>query len=145
MTTLPACCFPSDNAEPAEALYCIYQRGGPLERAGLAYDGRPCPTWAELLTREDEGSRGVVAKWRQLAETVGPKWITSESSAPPVGVLCVGRWVRVECPDEIVVARIEEPEYPGGLNAWACACDSGWQTVRPPDFWHPLAPFGGEK
>lgn len=85
---------------------------------------------------------------RHAAPVVAPTiaaWLTSESSAPPVGVLCVGRWVRVDCDDEIVVARIEEPEYPGGLNAWACACDSGWQTVRPPDFWHPLAPFGGEK
>ena len=72
-------------------------------------------------------------------------WCDASDSAPPVGVPCVGRWVRVDCDDEIVVARIEEPEYPGGLNAWACACDSGWQTVRPPDFWHPLAPFGGEK
>ena len=71
-------------------------------------------------------------------------WCDASDSAPPVGVLCVGRWVRVDCDDEIVVARIEEPEYPGGLNAWACACDSGWQTVRPPDLWHPLAPFGGE-
>ena len=86
---------------------------------------------------------------RHAAPVVAPTiaaWLTSESSAPPVGVLCVGRWISEdEDDDTIAVARIEEPEYPGGLNAWACACDSGWQTVRPPDFWHPLAPFGGEK
>lgn len=73
MTTLPACCIPSPEASLAETLYCEYQRGGPPERAGLAWDGRPCPTWAELQERSagnDAGARGVIAKWEAVAESV---------------------------------------------------------------------------
>ena len=72
-TTLPTCCYPRLEAETAEHLYCAYQRGGPPERAGLAWDGRPCPTWAELLAKQeagDAGASGVVAKWRAVAELV---------------------------------------------------------------------------
>jgi hypothetical protein len=68
---LPACCAPSEGAEPAEVLYCAYQAGGPPERAGLAWDGKPCPTWAELLARQDVGSAAVVSKWRAVAEALG--------------------------------------------------------------------------
>jgi hypothetical protein len=68
MSNLPDCCHPSPDCERAEALYCAYQRGGPEERAGLSWDGKPCPTWAELLASDGPGPAGVVAKWRAVAE-----------------------------------------------------------------------------
>lgn len=74
MSALPNCCTPSPDAERAEILYCLYQTGGPPERAGLAWDSRPCPTWADLVTRAesgDAGAQGVIAKWRHVAE-----WVT---------------------------------------------------------------------
>lgn len=67
---LPACCHPAENASLAEVLYCAYQRGGAPERAGLAWDGRPCPTWAELRAKQEAGdaaAAGVVEKWRAVA------------------------------------------------------------------------------
>lgn len=74
-TSLPACCIPSSpECELAEELYCAYQAGGPPDRAGLAFNGQPCPTWAELLQRlhsGDEGAYGVVAKWREVAARLG--------------------------------------------------------------------------
>lgn len=69
-TLLPACCYPAPNAERAEVLYCRYNEGGPPERAGLAFNGLPCPTWAELIAKAengDPGAAGVVAKWRNVA------------------------------------------------------------------------------
>lgn len=68
--TLPACCYPSEGASVAEQLYCAYQRGGPPERAGLAWNGEPCPTWAMLVERVqsgDEGAAGVISKWEAVA------------------------------------------------------------------------------
>lgn len=73
MTTLPACCIPSPDASLAETLYCEYQRGGPPERAGLAHNDLPCPTWAELVENAEGGSvssAGVIAKWEAVAESV---------------------------------------------------------------------------
>lgn len=73
LSTLPPCCIPSQDAEYAETLYCAYQLGGPPERAGLAWNGLPCPTWAELLAKQaagDVGADGVVSKWRTVAEVV---------------------------------------------------------------------------
>lgn len=61
------------DAERAETLYCAYQLGGDPERAGLSWDGKPCPTWAQLVERAksgDVGAGGVVAKWRAVAENV---------------------------------------------------------------------------
>lgn len=69
--SLPACCTPSEDASLAEQLYCAYQRGGPPERAGLAWDGRPCPTWAQLVERAesgDAGAQGVITKWEAVAD-----------------------------------------------------------------------------
>ena len=69
MNEFPACCTPSPSAEVAEILYCAYQMGGPADRAGLNYQGQPCPTWAHL-TRADAtaAEQAVVAKWRVVAE-----------------------------------------------------------------------------
>jgi len=67
---LPACCIPSDGASRAEILYCAYNEGGPAERAGLAWNGLPCPTWADLELRAssgDDGAFGVVDKWNYVA------------------------------------------------------------------------------
>lgn len=63
----------SSSLEPAERLYLAYNRGGPPERAGLAWNGQPVPTWAELLERSeggDAGAAGVVDKWRSVADFV---------------------------------------------------------------------------
>lgn len=68
---LPACCAPSPRAGIAERLYCTYNEGGPAERAGLAWNGSPCPTWAELLDKAAQGDAGaaaVVAKWNAVAD-----------------------------------------------------------------------------
>ena len=68
--SLPPCCHPSEGASTAEQLYCAYQRGGPPERAGLAWNDAPCPTWGELLERAqggDEGAQGVISKWETVA------------------------------------------------------------------------------
>jgi hypothetical protein len=76
--SLPACCHPSEGADLAEQLYCAYMRGGAPERAGLAWDGRPCPTWAELHERaagNDAGARGVIAKWEAVVLAMAPKLV----------------------------------------------------------------------
>jgi hypothetical protein len=73
MSDLPECCTCLPGAERAETLYCAYQRGGDPERAGLSWNGLPCPTWAQLVERAesgDAGSAGVVAKWRAVAKNV---------------------------------------------------------------------------
>lgn len=69
---LPACCRPVGTSL-AEVLYCTYQMGGPAKRAGLAWDGRPCPTWEQLVVRAeagDEGAQGVIAKWESTAQII---------------------------------------------------------------------------
>lgn len=66
----PLCCWAAPSSPLEEHLYAAYNRGGPPERAGLAWDGRPVPTWAELLARAAEGdisAIGVVDKWRAVA------------------------------------------------------------------------------
>ena len=68
---VPLCCWASEKAEPAERLYAAYNLGGPIERAGITWDGMQVPTWAQLLDRAeagDPGASGVVAKWRAVAE-----------------------------------------------------------------------------
>jgi hypothetical protein len=66
----PECCWAEPTAEVGERLYAAYQRGGSADRAGLSWDGRPCPTWAELMAAAEAGQvgpAGVVAKWRATA------------------------------------------------------------------------------
>lgn len=73
MNDLPECCKCTPDAERAETLYCAYQYGGSNELAGLVWDGKPCPTWAQLLERAEKGepgANGVVAKWRAVAKNV---------------------------------------------------------------------------
>ena len=53
---LPACCFPSQNAEPAERAYCAYLRS----TGGLNYQGLPCPVWADLPEK-------ICQAWRAAA------------------------------------------------------------------------------
>lgn len=75
---LPACCHPSEGADLAEQFYCAYMRGGAPERAGLAWDGRPCPTWAELHERSagnDGAAQGVIDKWEAVVEAMEPKLV----------------------------------------------------------------------
>lgn len=73
---LPACCYPSEDAGLAEQLYCAYMRGGIPARAGLSWDGRPCPTWADLHERaagNDGAAQGVIDKWEAVVVAVAPK------------------------------------------------------------------------
>ena len=58
---LPTCCTPGPGASLAELLYCVYNAGGDPARAGLSWDGRPCPVWADL----PDGVRG---KWIATAK-----------------------------------------------------------------------------
>lgn len=68
---VPLCCWAAETAEPAERLYAAYNLGGPIERAGLTWDDKHVPTWAQLLERAeagDAGAAGVVAKKREEVE-----------------------------------------------------------------------------
>ena len=57
---LPNCCF-ADTEDPLEIhLYAAYNRGGPPEKAGLNYQGNPCPAWGDL-------PEAVKEKWRAAA------------------------------------------------------------------------------
>ena len=67
-STLPPCCTPSEGASLAERLFCVYNAGGPPDRAGLAWDGRPVPAWAEL-----SADSPVRAKWEAVATFAGPR------------------------------------------------------------------------
>lgn len=74
----PACCVPSERAALAERLYCAYQQGGPPERAGLAWNGEPCPTWADLEAQAAAGKVGaqaVLAKWKAVATHIMGIWL----------------------------------------------------------------------
>lgn len=69
---LPDCCFASTHAETAEILYCRYNSCNVDGRAGLNYQGKPCPTWAELNSPTDDPAlsasrRKVVASWHHVA------------------------------------------------------------------------------
>ena len=56
----PACLTPSEGATLAERMYCWYNAGGPADRAGLNFQGNPCPVWTEL-------PEAVRAKWEAVA------------------------------------------------------------------------------
>lgn len=59
-TILPECCYAPDDSSLAQRLYAAYNRGGPADKAGLNYQGLPCPRWADL-------PESVKAKWEASA------------------------------------------------------------------------------
>lgn len=70
---VPECCWAPDKAEPAHRLYAAYNLGLRGERAGLAWNGQPVPTWAELRQRAHDGEPGaigVIEKWEAVAQAV---------------------------------------------------------------------------
>lgn len=70
---VPECCWAAEDASAQERLYAAYNLGGHVDRAGIAWDKRPCPTWAELLQRAHDGEPGaaaVIAKWEAVAQSV---------------------------------------------------------------------------
>lgn len=92
---LPPCCNLGPFAEVAEKLYVAYQRGGPAERAGLAWNGDPCPTWDALLAaseRGESGPAGVVAKWRAVAESL----TSAMGSQVSLGACTWPAWVKLQ-------------------------------------------------
>lgn len=113
--SLPECCTPSPGADRAETLYCLYQIGGPPERAGLAWDGRPCPTWADLVARAesgDAGAQGVVAKWEHVGE-----WIKRRESNGVEAM--IHAYVRA-CHPSNLAAPGAEPYLWAFCAGWAC-------------------------
>lgn len=60
MQTMPDCCYAPDDAEPAWKLYAAYNAAGDPEKAGLNYQGLPCPTWDQL-------PEAIRVKWRAVA------------------------------------------------------------------------------
>lgn len=60
MQTLPDCCYAPEGATTAERMYAAYNAAGDLVSAGLNYQGKPCPVWAELPAN-------VRAKWEAVA------------------------------------------------------------------------------
>ena len=66
MNELPACCYALDSAPLAERMYAAYNAAGDPTTAGLNYQGRPCPTWAEL-------PENIRAKWEGAAGAVAPR------------------------------------------------------------------------
>lgn len=68
---VPLCCWAPENAEPAHKLYAVYNLGGEIERAGLAWNDTQVPSWNQLLQWYAEGDKsrqGVVDKWRAVAK-----------------------------------------------------------------------------
>ena len=63
MLNLPACCYASDDASPAEKAYAAYNAAGDPTTAGLNPDGLPGPTWDML-------PENVRAKWIAAAVSV---------------------------------------------------------------------------
>lgn len=60
MRDLPECCY-ADQYDPTEIhLYAAYNRAGDPEKAGLNYQGLPCPTWDAL-------PENIKEKWRAVA------------------------------------------------------------------------------
>lgn len=89
---VPACCWASGDAEVAHKLYAAYNLGGPIERAGLTWDGREVPTWEQLLERAaggDAGAAGVIAKWRAVAELVADQDLHPKSRVPTLAEMGV--------------------------------------------------------
>ena len=60
---LPACCLAADGDPLAKILYAVYNRSGDASTAGLNFQGKPCPEWAEL-------PENVRAKWKAVATLV---------------------------------------------------------------------------
>ncbi len=145
--TMPACCYPTPGAERAEELYCRYNSGGKPERAGLAFDGRPCPTWAQLLDRADrgdEGALGVVSKWRATAldnarpteTTINDMVMAYTNACHPVNVAAPGAeprlWAFVAgwaC-REIGIPDLDRDLIGTFVSSWRRgwnACDAKWR------------------
>lgn len=64
LSSQPECCILTEGAGLPERLYVAYQQGGPPERAGLSWDGKPCPTFAAVATGP------VGAKWGAVCTEV---------------------------------------------------------------------------
>ena len=61
---MPPCCFANPDNGLGAQLYAAYNRGGPNDRAGLNYQGKPCPQWAQL-------PQAVRDKWNAVAAEAG--------------------------------------------------------------------------
>jgi hypothetical protein len=66
---LPPCCTPQlplyapSRERLAERCYTVYNAGGDPATAGLNFQGKPCPVWAEL-------PENVKAKWLAVADDI---------------------------------------------------------------------------
>lgn len=95
---LPPCCVPREDADLTERLYCTYNSGGPAERAGLAWDGRPCPTFSDLEGAAAEGRPGpaaVVDKWEAVSLAV-------LGAAEQLALLCLAQALTARVPASVV-------------------------------------------
>lgn len=70
----PECCCAPKWAPLAQRMYAAYNRGGPADKAGLNYQGLPCPTWEALPD-------GVRQKWEAAAGEVLDQELLAEAEA----------------------------------------------------------------
>lgn len=145
LSVRPSCCYPSDDASLAETAYCAYNAGGPSDRAGLNYQGIPCPVWGELppVVREKwecavsgalTAARAALV--RQLATMLGAT--TDETQADTWDrlddLLSLHRSMLVE-PRILFRLLLSKEQRPGRRAALEAALECLHSTRPPPALW----------
>jgi hypothetical protein len=62
----PPNCTPTEGASLGEVAYCRYNYGGKPELRGINYQGKPCPTFAELADLPN--GKNIQLKWQHVAQ-----------------------------------------------------------------------------
>ena len=114
----PECCVLSGRPSLSERLYVTYQQGGPPERAGLSWDGKPCPTWRVVEFGPVGAKWGAVAAEVERACAALAQW--AEQRALRVAVECRDH-ATLKAPqqlDDLVLSAVRQshPELAGVLR-----------------------------
>lgn len=108
---LPPCCFADASASLAQRLYAAYNRGGPADRAGLNFEGKPCPEWDAL-------PGAVRAKWDAVAIASRLEAVEAGSSAAAEGL----RWGAASASSDPEASTMEDPT-PGNESGFLAEVD----------------------
>jgi hypothetical protein len=102
MSSLPACCTPTPEADLAERLYCAYNRGGDPTTAGLNFQGNPCPLWKDL-------PQNIRDKWEAVVAEIASAPFTETALTARLYCTCDPEGDRLDFGDPNCPAHRERP------------------------------------